>query len=64
MLLSMMVHASILTDEFARAAPQAVRPARQAASLGGWSSGRVRRRAGKYIEEWPNGQRFAGLAIR
>jgi hypothetical protein len=52
-----MVHASILTDEFAQAASQAGWRARQAALAAGHPVVFVDA-AGRCIEEWPNGKRF------
>ena len=52
-----MVHASILTDEFAQAASQAGWRARQAALAAGHPVVFVDA-AGRYVEEWPNGKRF------
>lgn len=52
-----MVHASILTDDFAQAASQAGLRARQVAFAAGHSLVFVDA-AGRYVEEWPNGKRF------
>ena len=52
-----MVHASILTDDFAQAASQAGLRARQAAFAAGHAVVFVDA-AGRCVEEWPNGRRF------
>ncbi len=52
-----MVHASILTDDFAQAASQAGRRARQAALVAGHPVVFVDA-AGRCVEEWPDGKRF------
>jgi hypothetical protein len=52
-----MVHTSILTDEFAKEAAQALRRARQAALAAGHSVVFIDAEA-RYVEERPNGQLF------
>lgn len=52
-----MVHASILTDDFAQAASQAGLRARQAAFAAGHAVVFVDVQ-GRCVEEWPNGKRF------
>lgn len=56
-MLIQMVHASILTDDFARAASQAGQCARQAALVAGHPVVFVDT-TGRCVEEWPNGKRF------
>ena len=57
-----MVHASIPTDDFARAASQAGQSARQAALVAGYPVVFVDA-TGRYVEEWPNGKRFEILLL-
>jgi hypothetical protein len=52
-----MVHASILTDVFAEAASMAGRQARQAALTAGHPVVFLDK-AGRCVEEWPDGKRF------
>jgi hypothetical protein len=52
-----LVHASILTDDFAQAASQAGLHARQTALQAGHPVVFVDA-AGRYVEEWPNGKCF------
>ena len=52
-----MVHTSILTEAFAEAVSQAGRHAREAALKAGHTAVFLDE-AGRYVEEWPNGERF------
>jgi hypothetical protein len=56
-ILALMVHTSILTDDFVEAASHACWRARQAALAAGYPVVFVDT-AGRCVEEWPDGKRF------